>query len=155
VNFGPPGICLRDGASIYLFPRISSTGIFGPVDRFIGPPDRFKGDQIPRDTSISSFHSENSLHLLPSLGRQPFPALCLFMSVCVCLSLPVCLYLSASLHALCLSASLQISLLSAHVSHFDISYLAPCLFLPASWSSRFLPFGWCRMPSLYLLGVCN
>jgi len=37
-NFGPLGICLHDGGSIYLVPRISSTGIFGPGDRFIGPP---------------------------------------------------------------------------------------------------------------------
>src|SRR6218665_2424469 len=70
----------------------------------------------------------NSLYLLPFLGRQPFPALCLFMSVCLCLY--VSLHLSASVHALRLSSSLQISLLSAHVSHFDISYqiLAPASF---------------------------
>jgi len=37
VNFGPPCIGLHDGGSIYLVPRISSTGIFGPGDRFIGP----------------------------------------------------------------------------------------------------------------------
>ena len=30
VNFGPPGICLHDEGSIYLVPRISSTGSFGP-----------------------------------------------------------------------------------------------------------------------------
>jgi len=38
VNFGPPGICLPDGGSIYLVLPISSTGSFGPGVQFIGPP---------------------------------------------------------------------------------------------------------------------
>ena len=53
LHFDPPQICLHDGGSIYLVPRIASTGIFGSRDRFIGPPDRFRGDRIPRDTVIS------------------------------------------------------------------------------------------------------
>jgi len=30
VHFDPPRICLHDGGSICLVPRIRSTGIFGP-----------------------------------------------------------------------------------------------------------------------------
>jgi len=30
VKFDPPGICLHDGGSICIVPRILSTGIFGP-----------------------------------------------------------------------------------------------------------------------------
>jgi len=37
VNFVPPGICLHDGESVCLVPRIRSTGIFGSGDQFIGP----------------------------------------------------------------------------------------------------------------------
>src|SRR6218665_149425 len=93
-------------------------------------------------SALPSFHSANSLHILPSLGSQasqPTPALCISMSVCVCM------YLSLRAR----------SLLSAHVSYFEISYLVPCLFLPVSWPSRFLPFVGCCMPSLYLRHVCN
>jgi len=39
VHFDPQRICLHDGGSICLVPRIRSTGIFGPGDRFIGPPE--------------------------------------------------------------------------------------------------------------------
>jgi len=53
VHFNPPRICLHDGGSIYLVPQIRSTGIFDPEDRFIGPPDRFRGDRIPRDTGLN------------------------------------------------------------------------------------------------------
>ena len=41
-----------NGESIYLVPRIRSTGSFGLWDRFIVPPDSFRGDRIPRDTAI-------------------------------------------------------------------------------------------------------
>jgi len=36
VHFDPPRICLHDGDRCFLSPRIRSTGIFGPGDRFIG-----------------------------------------------------------------------------------------------------------------------
>jgi len=49
VHFDPPRICLHDGGSSCLIPLIRSTGIFGPGDRFIVPPYRFRGDRIPRD----------------------------------------------------------------------------------------------------------
>ena len=92
------------------------------------------------DTStFPSFNSANSLHILPSLGSQvsqPSPALCISMSVCICL----CLYVSQPPCTL-------------SVWYSEISYLAPCLFLPDS--SRFLPFLGCCMPSLYLPYVCN
>ena len=45
VNFGPPGICLHDGGSIYLVPQISSTSIFGPY--VLVPSDRFNGGPNP------------------------------------------------------------------------------------------------------------
>ena len=39
VDFDPPRICLYDGGSICLVPRIRSTGIFGPgIDLFIWSP---------------------------------------------------------------------------------------------------------------------
>src|SRR6218665_1840608 len=44
-------------------------------------------------SALPSYHSGNSLHLLPSLGSQasqPSSALCISMSFCVCL----CLYVS-------------------------------------------------------------
>jgi len=47
VNFDLPGTCLHDGGSICLVPRIHSTGIFGRVDRFIGPPDSFRWSAWP------------------------------------------------------------------------------------------------------------
>ena len=50
VYFDPPRICLHDGGSICLVPRIRSTGIFCPGDRFIGPSDRFRVDRIPLDS---------------------------------------------------------------------------------------------------------
>ena len=40
VHLDPPRIYLHDGVSICLVPRV----------RFIGPPDRFRGDRISRDT---------------------------------------------------------------------------------------------------------
>jgi len=43
VNFDSPGICLHDGGSICLVPRMRSTGSYGPGVRFIGPPDSFRG----------------------------------------------------------------------------------------------------------------
>jgi len=39
VNFDSLWICLHNGGSICLVNRIRSTSIFGPGDRFIGPPD--------------------------------------------------------------------------------------------------------------------
>jgi|SRR6218665_59377 len=66
----------------------------------------------------------NSPHLLPISWQSTFTSsvsLCLSLSVCVC----DCLYVSQPpLHALCLSLP-AISLLSAHISYFDKSYLAP------------------------------
>ena len=46
----PADLFIPWGIDLFSRPRISSTGIFGPEDRFIGPPDRFRGDRIPRDT---------------------------------------------------------------------------------------------------------
>ena len=52
IRFDSPRICLQftRWGSICLVPRVRSTGIFGPGIDFVGPPDRFRGDRIPRDT---------------------------------------------------------------------------------------------------------
>jgi len=52
VNFDPPWICLHDGGSICLVPRIRSTGIVSVrwgIDLLV-LPNGFRGDRIPRDT---------------------------------------------------------------------------------------------------------
>src|SRR6218665_1635636 len=149
VNFGPPGICLRNEASIYLVPpdqfyryfRSDRSIYWSPRTALRGTESHVTPASLPfilKTAFISSLLLAVNLSLLSV-------SLCLHVSVCLCL------YVSIYQPPCTLSVSLQISLLSAHVLHFDISYLAPCLFLPASWSSRFLPFGRC----LYLLGVCN
>src|SRR6218665_455181 len=131
--------------SIYSIGLTCRNHCSGLIVQFSLPPSSYFtrpwGLPLTLLSALPSFHSANSLHL-PSLGSQasqPSPALCISMYVCVCV------YLSLRAH----------SLVPAHVSYFEISYLAPCLFLPVSWPSRFLPFVGCCMPSLYLRHMCN
>jgi len=59
VNFDPPGICLHDEGSICLVPRIRSTGNFGRGIDLLVPPDSFRGNRIPRDTSVYLFYKKH------------------------------------------------------------------------------------------------
>ena len=52
-----------------------------PSSYFVHPWGLF----LTLPSALPSFHSENSLHLLPSFGSQPSPALCISISVCLCL----------------------------------------------------------------------
>src|SRR6218665_970467 len=52
VHFDPPRICLHDGGSICLVPPDPFYRYFRSGDRLSGPPDRLRGERIPRDTGV-------------------------------------------------------------------------------------------------------
>jgi len=60
IHFDSPRICLHDGGSICLAPRIRSTGIFGPGIDLLVPRTALGGDQIPRDTCSTCFVSTDT-----------------------------------------------------------------------------------------------
>ena len=62
-HFDPPRICLHDGGSICLVPRIRSTGILGPGIDLLVPRTSLGGDGIPRNTGRSEVISARNAPL--------------------------------------------------------------------------------------------
>jgi len=65
VTFGPPGICLHDGGSIYLVSPDKFYRYFrsGGIDLLV-PPDRLRGDRIPRDTGARLYATSSSCSIM-------------------------------------------------------------------------------------------
>src|SRR6218665_1039463 len=75
--------------SIYSISLTCCNQCSGLIVQFSLPPSSYFarpwGLPLTLLSALPSFHSAKSLHLLPSFGSQPSPALCISISVCLCL----------------------------------------------------------------------